>query len=208
MKTIQRILAALMVIAMLAVPVCAEGFTPSVEQKGAPEVVAAPDAPEGAVVVVKDAEGNVVAGVAAEEIVVTSVADSENAPEAVKEEMKAAYDSVANAASLSEAVPELDKALEDRKADVKAENLVVRDLVNVTLSEDAAKKLAETGNTLTLGFKMDMKQDDFLMVMCFVDGQWVILDAEQVEILEDGTVNVTFTERVGTIAFVVEKTEG
>ena len=34
------------------------------------------------------------------------------------------------------------------------------------------------------------------------------LDAEQVEILEDGTVNVTFTERVGTIAFVVEKTEG
>ena len=71
-----------------------------------------------------------------------------------------------------------------------------------------AKKLAETGNTLTLGFKMDMKQDDFLMVMCFVDGQWVILDADQVEILEDGTVNVTFTERVGTIAFVVEKTEG
>ncbi|MCI6956495.1 MAG: hypothetical protein SPI15_09645 [Candidatus Faecousia sp.] len=205
MKMISKLLAILLVIGLLAAPVCAEGFTPSVEQKGAPELVAAPDAPEGAAVAIKDADGNVVAGIPAEEIVMTSVADSEDAPEAVKEEMKAAYDSVANAASLAEVVPELDKALEDRKAGVKAEDLVVRDLVNVSVSEEAAKKLAETGNNVTLSFKLGMKQDDFLMVMCFVDGQWVILDADQVEILEDGTVNVTFREKIGTIAFVVEQ---
>ena len=203
MKMISKLLAILLVIGLLAAPVCAEGFTPSVEQKGAPELVAAPDAPEGAAVAIKDADGNVVAGIPAEEIVMTSVADSEDAPEAVKEEMKAAYDSVANAASLAEVVPELDKALEDRKAGVKAEDLVVRDLVNVSVSEEAAKKLAETGNNVTLSFKLGMKQDDFLMVMCFVDGQWVILDADQVDILEDGTVNVTFREKIGTIAFVV-----
>lgn len=205
MKMISKLLAILLVIGLLAAPVCAEGFTPSVEQKGAPELVAAPDAPKGAAVAIKDADGNVVAGIPAEEIVMTSVADSEDAPEAVKEEMKAAYDSVANAASLAEVVPELDKALEDRKAGVKAEDLVVRDLVNVSVSEEAAKKLAETGNNVTLSFKLGMKQDDFLMVMCFVDGQWVILDADQVEILEDGTVNVTFREKIGTIAFVVER---
>lgn len=205
MKMISKLLAILLVIGLLAAPVCAEGFTPSVEQKGAPELVAAPDAPEGAAVAIKDADGNVVAGIPAEEIVMTSVADSEDAPEAVKEEMKAAYDSVANAASLAEVVPELGKALEDRKAGVKAEDLVVRDLVNVSVSEEAAKKLAETGNNVTLSFKLGMKQDDFLMVMCFVDGQWVILDADQVEILEDGTVNVTFREKIGTIAFVVEQ---
>ncbi len=205
MKMISKLLAMLLVIGLLAAPVCAEGFTPSVEQKGAPELVASPDAPEGAAVAIKDADGNVVAGIPAEEIVMTSVADSEDAPEAVKEEMKAAYDSVANAASLAEVVPELDKALEDRKAGVKAEDLVVRDLVNVSVSEEAAKKLAETGNNVTLSFKLGMKQDDFLMVMCFVDGQWVILDADQVEILEDGTVNVTFREQIGTIAFVVER---
>lgn len=205
MKMISKLLAILLVIGLLAAPVCAEGFTPSVEQKGAPELVASPDAPEGAAVAIKDADGNVVAGIPAEEIVMTSVADSEDAPEAVKEEMKAAYDSVANAASLAEVVPELDKALEDRKAGVKAEDLVVRDLVNVSVSEEAAKKLAETGNNVTLSFKLGMKQDDFLMVMCFVDGQWVILDADQVEILEDGTVNVTFREQIGTIAFVVER---
>ena len=47
MKMISKLLAILLVIGLLAAPVCAEGFTPSVEQKGAPERVASPDDPEG-----------------------------------------------------------------------------------------------------------------------------------------------------------------
>ena len=54
---------------------------------------------------------------------------------------------------------------------------------------------------------MDLEPDDFLMVMCYVDGEWVILEPDQVEIGEDGSVSVTFYEHVGTIAFVTEKSE-
>ena len=42
------------------------------------------------------------------------------------------------------------------------------------------------------------------MVMVFVDGEWVIVDAENVEFSEDEEVTVTF-EAVGPIAFVTEK---
>ena len=75
------------------------------------------------------------------------------------------------------------------------------------LTETAANKLKQTGNSVKLMFKMDMKPDDFLMVMRYVDGEWVVMEAEKVEILEDGSVTVQFDEEVGTIAFVVQKSE-
>ena len=143
--------------------------------------------------------------VPAADIIVTPLADAEKASDGIREDLEAAYNSIAGAAALTEAVPTLEQALEERKADVKADDLVVRDLVNVTLTQEYAEDLALTGHNITLNFKLGMNPGDFLMVMCFVDGQWVILDADQVEILEDGTVNVTFREQIGTIAFVVER---
>lgn len=205
MKMISKLLAILLVIGLLAAPVCAEGFTPSVEQKGAPELVAAPDAPEGCTAVIKDGEDTVTKNVPAADIIVTPLADAEKASDGIREDLEAAYNSIAGAAALTEAVPTLEQTLEERKADVKADDLVVRDLVNVTLTQEYAEDLALAGHNITLNFKLGMNPGDFLMVMCFVDGQWVILDADQVEILEDGTVNVTFREQIGTIAFVVER---
>ena len=205
MKMISKLLAILLVIGLLAAPVCAEGFTPSVEQKGAPELVASPDAPEGCTAVIKDGEDTVSKNVPAADIIVTPLADAEKASDGIREDLEAAYNSIAGAAALTEAVPTLEQALEERKADVKADDLVVRDLVNVTLTQEYAEDLAMAGHNITLNFKLGMNPGDFLMVMCFVDSQWVILDADQVEILEDGTVNVTFREQIGTIAFVVER---
>ena len=51
-----------------------------------------------------------------------------------------------------------------------------------------------------------IKAGQFLMVMVFVDGEWVVLDSEKVEILEDGKVRIIF-ENYGTVAFVVDKNE-
>jgi len=165
----------LLVVAMLAVPVSAASFTPSVEQKGAP------------VAAEKDVE-------------VTALVDLEKAPAEVKKVVEEAQKVIADAKSLKEAVPTLETVLKENKADVKVENLVVRDLFYVALD----KELAE-GEEKTVTFKAEgLKKADFLMVMVFVDGEWVILDEDKVEITKDGEVKVTF-DVVGPIAFVTEK---
>lgn len=223
MKALCKVITVVLAVLMLAIPVSAANFTPSVEQKGAPEIVTTEKTDGTAIVaVIEDPDGQDVHDVTPAEIVVTPVADSKKASKAVRKELEEAYESVSKAKSLDEVVPDLDKALEEHKdamkealggkldkkvADMKVSDLVVRDLVNVSLTETAANKLKQTGNSVKLMFKMDMKPDDFLMVMRYVDGEWVVMEAEKVEILEDGSVTVQFDEEVGTIAFVVQKSE-
>ena len=94
----------------------------------------------------------------------------------------------------------METALKEMKADVKADDLIVRDLFYLALD----KELAE-GEEKAVTFKAEgIEKGDFLMVMVYVDGEWVVLDADKVEITEDGTVMVTFNV-VGPVAFVAEK---
>ena len=175
MKKAIQFICVLLVVAMLAIPVSAAGFTPSVEQKGAP--------------------------VAAEkDVAVTALVDLAKAPAEVKKAVEEAHKVIADAKSVAEAVPAVAEALKEMKSTVKAENLVVRDLFYVALD----KELAE-GEEKVVTFKAEgIEKGSFLMVMVFVDGEWVVLDADKVEITKNGEVKVTF-DVVGPIAFVTEK---
>ena len=175
MRKAIQIISVLLIVAMLAVPVSAAGFTPSVEQKGAPTVVE------------KGVE-------------VTALADLEKAPAEVKKAVEEAHKSIADAKDLVEAAPALKDALKEVAPNVKASDLVVRDLFYVALD----KELAE-GEKKTVTFKAEgLEKDAILIVMVFVDGEWVVIDAEDVEITKDGEVKVSF-EVVGPVAFVTEK---
>ena len=172
-KAIQFI-SILLIVSMLALPVSAE-VRPSVEQKGAPTVV----------------EQGVTA---------TSLADLDKAPAEVKEAVEEAAKVITEAKTLDQAVPTMAQTLKEMKADVKVENLVVRDLFHVSLDKELA-----AGEEKTITFKADgLKKTDFLLVMVYVDGEWVILDRDKVEITKDGQVKVTF-DVVGPVAFVTEK---
>jgi len=139
------------------------------------------------------------APVAAEkDVQVTALVDLEKAPAEVKKVVEEAHKAIAEAKSVAE-VPAVAEALKEMPT-VKAENLVVRDLFYVGLD----KELAE-GEEKTVTFKAEgIEKGDFLMVMVYVDGEWVVLDADKVEITKDGTVKVTFNV-VGPVAFVAEK---
>lgn len=175
MKKAIQFICVLLVVAMLAVPVSAAGFTPSVEQKGAP--------------------------VAAEkDVAVTALVDLEKAPAEVKKVVEEAHKVIADAKSVVKAVPAVETALKEMKATVKAEDLVVRDLFYVALDKDLAE-----GEEKTVTFKAEgLEKDDILIVMVYVDGEWVVIDAENVKITKNGEVKVTF-EVVGPVAFVTEK---
>lgn len=175
MKKAIQVICVLLIVAMLAVPVSAAGFTPSVEQKGAPAA-------------------------AEKDVAVTALVDLEKAPAEVKKAVEEAHKVIADAKSVAEAVPAVETALKEMKSDVKAENLVVRDLFYVALDKDLAE-----GEEKVVTFKAEgLEKDSFLMVMVFVDGEWIVLDAEKVEITKDGEVKVTF-DVVGPVAFVTEK---
>lgn len=192
-KTITSICAVLTA-AMLVLPVSAAKYTPSVTQKGAP--IAAAFTPS---VQQKGAPTVEQTGVR-----VTALVDLSKASKEVQEAVEEAYKVIAEAESLEEAVPTLADVLKEMDTDLTAEDLVVRDLFYLELEKELEETL-EKEKEVAISFEVEgMEEDDFLMVMVFVDGEWVIVDAENVEFSEDEEVTVTF-EAVGPIAFVTEK---
>ena len=192
-KTITSICAVLTA-AMLVVPVSAAKYTPSVTQKGAPTAAAfTPSVQQKGAPTVEQTG-----------VRVTALVDLSKAPKEVQETVEEAYKVIAEAESLEEAVPTLADVLKEMDTDLTAEDLVVRDLFYLELEKELEETL-EKEKEVAITFEVEgMEKDDFLMVMVFVDGEWVIVDAENVEFSEDEEVTVTF-EAVGPIAFVTEK---
>ncbi len=192
-KTITSICAVLTA-AMLVLPVSAAKYTPSVTQKGAPTAAAfTPSVQQKGAPTVEQTG-----------VRVTALVDLSKAPKEVQETVEEAYKIIAEAESLEEAVPTLADVLKEMDTDLTAEDLVVRDLFYLELEKELEETL-EKEKEVAITFEVEgMEKDDFLMVMVFVDGEWVIVDAENVEFSEDEEVTVTF-EAVGPIAFVTEK---
>lgn len=180
--------------AMLVLPVSAAKYTPSVTQKGAPTAAAfTPSVQQKGAPTVEQTG-----------VRVTALVDLSKAPKEVQETVEEAYKIIAEAESLEEAVPTLADVLKEMDTDLTAEDLVVRDLFYLELEKELEETL-EKEKEVAISFEVEgMEKDDFLMVMVFVDGEWVIVDAENVEFSEDEEVTVTF-EAVGPIAFVTEK---
>ena len=192
-KTITSICAVLTA-AMLVVPVSAAKYTPSVTQKGAPTAAAfTPSVQQKGAPTVEQTG-----------VRVTALVDLSKASKEVQETVEEAYTVIAEAESLEEAVPTLADVLKEMDTDLTAEDLVVRDLFYLELEKELEETL-EKEKEVAISFEVEgMEADDFLMVMVFVDGEWVIVDAENVEMGEEEEVTVTF-EAVGPIAFITEK---
>lgn len=193
MKNLVRVVSCVMLVAALSMAVFADSFTPSVTQKEAPAVA------KTAEVVAADGSKT---EVKAADIKVVSVG-SKTVTAEVKAELDKAYDVISKAGSLEKAVPELKTVLEEAKVTVPVANLVVRDLVNVSVPDDVAKLFETEGTTITVNFKLDVKEGTTVVVMRFVDGKWVPLALENVTVNKDGTVDVKL-DGVGPIAFLVE----
>lgn len=202
-----QLIVVLLVVTMLALPVSAASFTPSVEQKGAPTIGTMTNANnESVAAIVTDAEGNEVMSISSSSVMVTSVADIQDAPEEVQVVLEEAYKSIAESKNLEAAAPALAEALKETKSELTTSDLVVRDLIHVKLDEDVAQAI-ENGGNISLKFDLKMKSDELLIVMVYVDGEWIAIDADKVERNEDGEVTVTFDCPLGPIAFVVQKSE-
>ena len=210
MNRIIRALALVLVVSMMAFPAMA-AFTPSAEQKGAPEVKETMTDSTGKKVaaVVVDKDGKEIEGVSAKDVKVESYAETvKTAPKEVKEVMEKAFTEISTK-PLTEVAPELTKALpevsKEAGKDVKAENLVVRDLVHVELKPEVAE-LIKDGAKVAMNFDLQMEKGQTLIVMQLIDGEWVVIYGEDVVINADGTATINLAG-AGPVAFVVDSTD-
>ena len=115
------------------------------------------------------------------------------------------YDTVPGEAWKMEDILALKKEVED--AGLKVENLVVRDLIDVTLTGEFKDHLATEGNTITITFKLGIGAGQFLTVLHNYEAdKWEMIASDRVKIHENGDVSVSF-DSLSPVAFVVDKAE-
>ena len=197
-KKLSALLLTTVLVCASAVPVFADNFTSSVTQKEAPtiETVKMADGTEvGAIIYDKD--GKEVEGVALDDIVITPISSDK-----ASDELKEANDEIKAAASLKDICADIETTLAKTGSDAKVEDLVVSDLFDVQLPEEAEKLLQEEGNTITIRFNLGAKQGELLMSMVNCDGtKWEMVNQDGIKINADGTVDVTF-DKFCPVAFV------
>jgi len=185
MKRMLNIFMVLLLAASTVLPAFAAD-TPSVRQNGAPTVIEVSDK--------------------AAEVFVVPLMEKDKASWQVRQELDTSVEALHEGdLTQVQAVQDAVKALNEQRvlgeeqapAEIKAEDLVVSEVFYVSATE----------KNLTGTFEVEgIKAGQFLMVMVFVNGEWVVLDADSVRILEDGKVCVAFRE-YGPVAFAVNKNE-
>lgn len=212
MKKLALFLSVLLIAVTLAAPASAAvNFTPSVEQKPAPTVDPITDSNGDQVsAIIRDQNGGEVHGVSIDsgELIVTPISQASQAAQAISEMLTKAYEQIQQADTIADLVPTIGDFLQSIGNTVtQVDDLVVRDVFDVSLTGTAAEYLAQEGNNITLRFDVDISPSATLIVLHNHEGSnWEIIPDDRVVQNADGTVDVTF-DSLSPIAFVVDSTE-
>lgn len=189
-KLLSLSIAAALAISM-SVSAMALRFRPSIEQKPAPAV---------ATIEVKDKDGNVVSAPVSD-LVVTPISESDEASQDIKTMLQNAKEQISSVDSLTDLTSDLKAVIPDGMV---ADDLVVRDLIDVSVVGRAAEILKAQGS-IAVRFELGVDPDDFLAVLHnYEDSNWEVIPEDRVTIHENGDVTVIFTS-LSPVAFVVGK---
>lgn len=196
----------LMLASLLTVPALAN-FTPSVEAKPAPDVVL-----DGEIAaVIKDGAGNVVDTVMRPELIITPASEKHEAvAQKITDNLVRAEIRINEIAHVGQLTPELEQALlraqKENKIphinDVKVEDLVVRDLFDVSVVRDGQVIAIPNGHTITFSIQTDLSDDVLHFVLHNpVNHDWEVL--EEAQAMHDGIITIT-VDSLGPFAIVVD----
>ncbi len=215
-KNVFRIFALTLAVIMLTVPVLAatpsvtqNGTTvvPSVSQKGTALVPSATQENTtiaDGVLNILDKDNKSIKEIPADALTLVSFVDRAKADADVAKTLEAAYKQLTEAKSLADVAPDFADALKETDKDLKAEDMVVLDLVDIVLSDEYAKLLKEEGNHIALTFKMNIDKDETMLVLHNYEAdKWETIYGDQVTMNDNGTVTVVF-ESLSPVAFVVK----
>ena len=154
MKKFVAFLTAVVMMATLALSVCAVEFVPSIEIKKAPTVISA-----------VDENGNSYL------IVLTPLVDTETLDEDAKNQLLGAYDKLKEEQDIITLSEELKKIAENKK--IPAKNLIVKDLFDISIEGEFK------GNVITITLTAD-QLTNFVGLMHYQDGKWTLIDDAKV----------------------------
>lgn len=197
-KLVSFVLVAVMLLSF-SVSAMAAGFTPSVTNKGAPEIVFEIDS-DGRKVLgyIRDANGNIIATCYDDCIVITSIAEAENSTKITEEEKKILQDAYNELnktdTKLSELCPDLNAIAKDLIGNnATADNFVIRDFFDLSPQcDDLKNHLPKDGTTIDITFNCSISKDSDVMAMVYINGKWKPVSKAVNN--GNGTVTITFEE--------------
>ena len=208
LKKLVALLLAVVLVTMVSVPAFAAEFTDSVEAKPAPEIETqtGSDGKEYEAII-RDESGDEVVGVPFGNITVTPASQADEAPAAVKERLEDAYEQLKSVESLTDLSDSLETIIQEVIPDITVEDLVVRDLFDVSVSGEYADYLAVEGNTISIRFTLSASADSLAAVLHNVEGTtWETITNDRITRNSDNTVDVVF-DSLSPIAFLFDAKE-
>lgn len=204
-KKLVILLLAVALVTAMAVPALAAGFTPSVEGKPAPEVVTqtGADGKEYAAFIY-DLDGNEVAGVPTGDLLVTPLSASEASSAEIQKKLEDAYEQLKSVNSLTELSDQLEPVIKDLSPDITVEDLVVRDLFDVTVTGTYAEYLLKEGSWISVRFALSADAELLAAVLHNVEEKtWETVSNDRISRNKDYTVDVVF-HSLSPVAFLFD----
>lgn len=190
----------------------APGFTPSASGKPAPEVV--PYDGETIAYIESKISDEKTAIKDDGQLIITPLSERDYVVDIqTHEHLEWAYKAIVEAENLGALTAkntdttfgeQINAALQAMGTDLTYEDMIVRDLFEITLYGENLEKFYDENNFITLTFAVDVSADEPLLVMVSDDSAaWYTLPAENVQVNNDGTITVHLPD-LGAVAFVVE----
>lgn len=205
MKKICTFLMVIVLASMMCVPVFAAEFTPSVEAKPAPEVMTqtGSDGNEYAAIIY-DGGGNELVGVPVNGLTVTPVSASDTAPASVREALESAYDQLKSVNSLSELSGELESVIREISPNLTVDDLVARDLFDVSVTGAYTEYLNRDGASISIRFKLSADAESLAAVLHNTGGTvWETVSNDRITRNDDYTADVIFFS-LSPVAFLFD----
>lgn len=204
-KKIFTMFLAIVLTVTMSIPAMAAEFTPSVEGKPAPDVVTQTDSNGNeCAAIIYDANGNEVTGVPSGDLIITPVS-AEDAPSSeIKEKLMDAYEQLQSVSSLTELSPDLETVIKEVSTSLTVDDLVVRDMFDVSVTGTYADYLSQEGNSITIKFNLSADANSLAAVLHNIsDSMWETVPNDRITRNGDRTADVVFYE-LSPIAFLFD----
>lgn len=204
-KKLSSLLLAGILALSMSVPALAAEFTPSVESKAAPEVVTQTDSSGNeCAAIIYDADGKELVSVPTGDLIVTPVSVTDEASDETKEVLEAAYEQLKSVSSLAELSSDLESIIKEVSTDLTLDDLVVRDLFDVTVTGTYAEYLSQDGSSISIRFKLSADAESLAAVLHNLEGTtWETVSNDRITRNTDYTADVVFYS-LSPVAFLFD----
>ncbi len=205
LKKLSSILLAVALVMTMSVTAFAATFTPSVVNKPAPQVVPQTDSSGNqCAAIIYDAAGREVASIPLGALTVTPVSSTSAPSSEILEKLQAAYQQLLSTRNLANLSSDLENVIREVSSDLTVDDLVVRDLFDVTISGAYADYLSREGYSISIRFNLSTDPDFLAAVLHNTGGTtWETIHNSRITRNADNTVDIVFYS-LSPVAFLFD----